>query len=276
VNFNSKDLIPVLDKDKKFLSNTTPAKARKMLKTGRASVFQKSPFIIFMNESIGETMTIKKQTSNSYIQNFTTYFKEEKEVYVQNLGSTNISLELKGREETIYISIARTRRPMNLTMYAPFDRIKQSVDFRKLVNRNPPLLRLMSEEEYYDYYAKIAQENGTGVEQEMREGHEVHDILMGKRRPSTDELKKETIEAIEAKEELLLNPKEPLPEVIGLCVRADESMGDEKITAKAFKEELETIKDKLGAEDWDFIIAKGVYKTVQEYARKQLDSLSTK
>jgi len=267
--------IPVLDIDNRFLSNTTPAKARMMLKADKASVFQNDPFILRMNGEVGDntmSRTKKQRTHSDFIQNFTRYFSEEKEVYVQNLSATNISLTLSGQGEVTYISIASTRRPMNLTQYADIQLIKQSSDFRRLVNRNPSILRLMTEEEYEDYYEKLANENGTTIQQEMRLGHEVHDILMGKRRPNTSELQQEMDKKLEDKEEMLLNPKEPDSRVVGLCAMADKDMDEgQRVSSRDFIERLESLAPELDDDDWEFISTKGVYPTVKAFARKQLD-----
>jgi len=273
--------IPVLSIGRCFLSNTTPAKARMLLRSGKVSVFQQNPFILIMNGELGDEGNMAKvktiqQKNRMFVRNFTSYFSEEKEVYVQNLGSTNISLEIKTMGDPIYISIARSRKPMNLTQYAPFDLIKNSVDFRKLVNRNPPILRLMDEEEYVEYYENMAKDNKVSLDEAMRQGQDIHDVLMGKKRLPESELKREMDQKLAQKEEALLKHKEPHARVVGLCAQADkDNASDQRISASDMKEELETLSSELTAEDWEFVAAKGVYKTVKDFALSRLDELTS-
>lgn len=269
--------IPVLDSGRCFLSNTTPAKARMLLKSGKVSVFQQNPFILIMNGDLGDDNMVKKVMAKNrmFISNFTSYFSDEKEVYIQNLGSTNISLTIQTMGDPIYISIARTKKPMNLTQYAPFELIKNSADFRKLINRNPPILRLMTEEEYVEYYEKMAEEEKIDLESAMRKGQDAHDVLMGKKRLPVNELQVEMDKKLEEKEEKLLQRKEPHQRVVGLCALADKDNGpDQRVTAADMKEELESLESILTAEDWEFVASKGVYKTVKDFAFKKLEELT--
>jgi len=57
----------VLDKNKKPLDPTHPAKARKLLKTGRAKVFRRYPFTIIIQDLEGEYVgRVAVRTSGSF------------------------------------------------------------------------------------------------------------------------------------------------------------------------------------------------------------------
>lgn len=270
---SKKQNIPVLDQDNCFKSYTTPAKARLLLKSGKMSVFKKDPFILKMNGETEVRMTRNKQRAaltGGLITNFTKYFAEEKEVYIQNLTSGNISLEIKGMSDPIYVSIPKTRLPINLSQFVPFDQLKGSTDFRRMASRDPAALRLMTEDEYFEYYEKRAKSNGTSLEKEIRYAQNLQDRLMNRVKPATDELQRAMDQKLAENIDNLENPEEPHPKVIGLCAQADENQGAMRITAREFLDELETIENDLKNEDWEFVSSRGVYKTVKAFALKQI------
>ena len=272
-----KHTIPVLDHNDRFLSNTTPAKARMMLRDGKATIFNDNPFMIKKNGELKGNMPNKRKTKArvDFITNFTKYFAKEAEVYIQNLGSTNISLTFKYEGEDIYVSVPKTRKPLNLTQYVPFDGIKNSPAFRKMINRNPPIIRLMDEKEYLAYYNDLSEKYGTEPVDEMRKAQDVFDALMGKRAPSSQELKQEMEEQLTAKEEALLNAQEPNSKVVGLCAKADKDQKEMRITEREFLEELEVLEGDLTVEDWEYVSTKGVYRKVKKFASDQVDAMTS-
>lgn len=270
--------ITVLDSNNCFLSYTTPAKARKLLKAGKVSVFNQDPFTIKMKGDGETTMvkkTVKKGFSGSVLTSFSTFFSEEKDIYIQNLGSTNISLEFRGMAGNIYVSIPKTRKPMNLTQYVPFQVLAESPDFRRLVNRNPPIIRLMTEEEYVAYYEDLASKYNTTIEEEIRKANDILESLMLKKKPALQELQAEMQQKIEAKEKELTKIEEPNSRVVGLCARADKDNGDSRLSEREFLEELEMLEGTLTANDYEFLMSKGSYKNIKKYAQKQLDALTS-
>lgn len=276
---SKKQNIPVLSMDNKFLSYTTPAKARLLLKSGKVSVFKDDPFMVRMNGEIGDSIMVTKKSKSAFtgslITNFTRYFAEESDVYVQNLTSGNISLEIKGQGDPIYISIPKTRKPLNLSQYAPFDLLKNSADFRKMASRNPKALRLMTEEQYLSYYEDLAHKNGTSMEDEMRHAQNLLENLMNKVKAPTDQLQREMEQKIAEKVELLNKPDDPHPRVIGLCAQADKDMGAQRIDASDFIDELESLADLLTPEDYEYVSTKGVWKKVKDFARDKLSELTS-
>lgn len=76
------------------------------------------------------------ETNTPTITNFTEYFREERDVYVQNKSNTQVSLQFEtspGRIESVLIP--RDKKPLNLTQIVPFTAIKASVDLRKKIGR---------------------------------------------------------------------------------------------------------------------------------------------
>lgn len=89
--------------------------------------------------------------------NFTEYFREEKDVWVQNIGRTLISLEFDtGNGNKIGRCIPLIADPINLSREVPWDAIKNSADFRKMVMRQPRILRLLTSEEAEAFFAQRA------------------------------------------------------------------------------------------------------------------------
>jgi len=262
--------IPVLDTNNVFLSYTNPAKARILIKKGKAYAFNLDPFIIKMKGE-GEIQMSQGMIGNS-VTNFTKYFSEEREVYVQNLGSTQISLSFtSGVGDTVHVVIPKSRKPLNLTQMAPFESIKKSMDFRKIINRRPPVLRLMDESEYLAYYENLAKQNRTTVEEELNFSLEHQYNLMNKPVISSEVLKREMEQKFEDKIEELEKPAELHPKIVGLCAMADKEQGESRLSANDFMEDLEALSSELTLDDWEFISTKGVYKVVKNYAAKKLD-----
>jgi KaiC/GvpD/RAD55 family RecA-like ATPase len=62
----------VLDSRKKHLNPTHPARARKLLKMGKAAVFKRYPFTIILKEEVVELNNQEQGTKNSKIRSFLT------------------------------------------------------------------------------------------------------------------------------------------------------------------------------------------------------------
>jgi hypothetical protein len=272
--------IPVLDANNKFLSYTSPAKSRILLKDGRASIFSKDPFMLRLKGESGDNMVIRKQQSQGgIITNFTKYFSEPKEVYVQNMSATQISMTFPGfggSASDVKYLLPRTKKPYNITQDVPFDLISRSTDFRKLVNRrNPPLLRLIEEDEFIEYYEIIAERNGTSFDEEMQIAIDIKNNKGQKPNHVSEPLQRELEQKLEDKREALEKPVEINPQIIGLCVRADRNQGPLRIDAAEFIEELESLLPALSIDDLEFVMTKGVYKKVKKFASDAFDELTT-
>lgn len=261
--------VPVLDQNNQFISKTSPAKARMLLKTGKCTVFSKKPFMLKHAGEIESETMIKRQTknANSFVTNWTKLFEEESEIYIQNLGTTNISITCKYEGEPIFINIPRVKHPMNLTQFVPFDGIKGSMELRAMINRKPSILRLVSEEEYYDYFEKLAKRFGTSAEEEMMNAQDKFSALMNRR--SVSDAKPEEDEEV-SKEEKILNANEPDPRVVGLCLRSEKDQGADRIKARDMIDEIETIESDLKDLDWEYLASNAGYPTVKDFALKHL------
>lgn len=260
--------VPVLDHNNQFISKTSPAKARMLLKKGKCTVFSKQPFMIKREGEIESGTMIKRQNrnANSFITNWTKLFEEESEIYIQNLGTTNISLTCKYEREPIYINIPRIKHPLNLTQFVPFDGIKGSMELRAMINRKPSILRLVSEDEYYEYFEQLAKRFGTSPEEEMMNAQDKFSALINRRSVSDAQPEEEEV----SKEEKILTANEPDPRVVGLCLRSEKDQGADRIKARDMIDEIETIEKDLKELDWEYLASNADYATVKDFALKHL------
>lgn len=259
--------IVVIDQNNKYISHTHPARVRKLLKQGRAEVFSIEPFSVRLKGERGKIM--------KPVTNFTKYFSgEERDVYVMNVSNTQVSMQFETSPNHFdFVLIPRTRRPFNLTQHIPFGAIKQSTDLRRLVNRRPPALQLLTAEEFEAYYDKLAVANGTSRDEEINIALELQANLMDKRAVAKEEVKPKTID--ELKNERAEDPssaaeEQPLPRVIGLCAQVGPHLEkEEKLSAGEMMSELEAIEDELRPTDYEYIASNGFHPSIKKWANKR-------
>lgn len=254
-----------------YKSYTHPANARKLLHDGLAKVISKTPFTIQIvggaNPKEGSNMIKQRKP----ITNFTDYFKEEKDVYVQNIGSTQISLEFKdASDNVIAVLIPKNRKPLNLTQHVAFSILKNSTDLRKMVNRRPPLLNLLNEDEFLGYYESLAQRNKTSVDDEIESALEEQSGLMNKTKyEAPPEEKPKKIEELRKEAEANMTEDEMVtPAIVGMCNKADKDAPN-RLKAGDFIEELSYMDDKLTSADLEYISLHGAYSTVKKWAANE-------
>lgn len=205
------------------------------------------------------------------ITNFTEFFKEERDIYVQNKSDRLISLEFNveggGKESH---RLARTLDPVNLTQYIPFGAIKNSADLRNLSNRVPPAIVFLTEDEFKAYYKSKAQANDTTLESEIARSNEKHRAVTN-RTPVSPAVEQNDAEMKKSLEPVI-DPEEQLtPRIVGLCNKVGADMKkEEMLPARDFIEELEQIESKLTPADLEFIIANGYHKAVKKWAQTRL------
>lgn len=261
-------------RDNSFKSYTHPARARKLLKEGKAEVFSNDPFTIRLKGEKGKIMTAMKTTT---MTNFTEFFRgEERDIYVMNLSNTQVQFDVEvspGR--TVPILIPRTRNPYNLTQHVPFQALKNCVDIRKLVNRRPPVLRLLTYEEYMEYYEIQAKRFNSTPEEEIEKALEVQAGLLTKTAYTAPEDERaKTVEALRA--ELEKDPEamaeaQPLPKIIGLCNAVGPDIEkDKKMSANDLLIELELLEPEMKAIDFDYVASHGFYTLVKRWATQKI------
>lgn len=223
------------------------------------------------------------------VNNFTEYFKEERDIYVQNVSNCQVSVMFNiapGHTESYLFT--NSKDPVNLTRYIPFAAVKQSMDLRKMLNRSPPALRLLTEEENLAHYQRMASTHGLKSVDDAIEMAEERRLAIQNKLPldnAPDPVKlhevveddmhlggKKVVKSLDvASEEEQINAR-----VLNLCLQVHPKLDDQqKITAQQFMAELDSIDD-LKLDDWAYIQSHGYYKSVKTLAKKKIaDSISS-
>lgn len=231
------------------------------------------------------------------IRNFTEAFKEERDVYVQNLANAQVSCEFplgEGRSEGF--TFPHSRDPINLTQHIPFGAIKSSMDFRKMLSRRPPALQLLTQEEYEAFYAKRAKSRGLVDTSGEPDVDAAIDAAEEKRRRTADRNMREPISGDQPKpihdvaekgtgpggaarfgerqravhndivsEDELINPR-----VLHLCNQVKSELEEEeRMPAQELLEALQDIPN-LSMDDYEHIRAHAYYKTVKKWAKNEM------
>ena len=207
------------------------------------------------------------------ITNFTEYFREERDVYIQNKSNTQVSLQFEtspGRIDSVLIP--RDKKPLNLTQMVPFKAIKESVDLRKMVNRTPPVLVLLTEEDFNAYYENLAAQAGTSAQAAIADAHKTQRDLQDKRiftNPDPRTRKTLDEEADERKDEPADPQDKVTARIVGICNSVGEDIPEkDRISANDMLEEIKDLDQgqALTRADLEYLQGHGHYKAVKNWA----------
>lgn len=234
------------------------------------------------------------------IRNFTEAFKEEKDVYVQNLADAQVSCEFplgEGRVEGF--TFRHSRDPVNLTQHIPFGAIKNSMDFRKMLSRRPPALQLLTQKEYEAYYSKKAKARGLVNHDGEPDIDAAIDTAEERRRRTSDRNMREFVsdkkpdpihEVVErgtgpggaarfgernrvAHPDVVAEDEVINPRVLHLCNQVKAELDEEeKMSAQELLESLQDIPT-LSLDDLEHIRAHAYYKTVKRWAKNEMSKV---
>lgn len=206
------------------------------------------------------------------VSNFTKYFEAEKDVYIQNVSNGNVSLQFGSGDQVVTFSLQRKRDPINLTNHVPFDLIKKSMDFRKIINRPIPVVKLLSEEEYAEWYQTRAAQEGVSIDEAISKAEtariEARTKVLGDTMPSTaaaaaDSDETEDAGTHAASEEDLVNPR-----CLYLTHQGSNAIPkDQRMAAPELLQELKDLEEELTVEDFDYVISHISYDTVKKWAK---------
>jgi hypothetical protein len=273
--------VPVLDENNCFLSNTTRAKARILLKDRKAVIFSKNPFMIQLK---GERGSKRMKNRSNVTINLKEWVKENEEIYVQNMSNTQISMQINlGSGNFDEILIPRTTRPICLTRHFDVSDISRSRDFKKIFHRTPPILRILTDDEYLEYHSKKADSNGTTLESELEQSLMFDNMMINRqveapkdvtklKDTSNNKVVKSPIDNPEDETEVVVKIH---PRISGLMSQVNPDVPKaEKLKAGDLKEELELLAPELSVDDWSLVSVEGYWKTVKAYANEQLEKLT--
>jgi len=195
---------------------------------------------------------------------FTELFKEERDIWVQNVGKTQISLNFM-TSPGVYVGkcLPRTRKPVNLSQFVSFQAIKESNDLKIILNRRPAKLLILTDEEAQAIFRDMAKGNGTTMEDEMDKAFEEVTMLMDHVVPELSEsveadhnlAEMKRIAAGVAIEEDDDDPQDVVtPAIIGwMELVADDVPQAERMAVRTLREELEVIQDELTRADREYL-----------------------
>lgn len=221
------------------------------------------------------------------ITNFTKFFAEERDILVQNISNCNVVVQFDvGNGHVEPFTFNNTKDPVNLTQFIPFTAIKGSMDFRKMLNRTPPALQLLTKEEHDRYFENLKSKLGLkSVDEAFNLAEERRNAYM-ERRPLPDAPDPIKLHEVVEDDQLGRKVVKPLesvsvaeeinPRVLNLCLQVHPQVPEpQKMTAQQFLTEVDTI-DGLTLTDWAYIQDNGTYKTVKNFAKKKLAELAAR
>ena len=91
------------------------------------------------------------------VMNWFKFFQDERELWLQNISATQISMQFEiapGHVAGVLAPIGMD--PICITNEVPFDAVKKSLDFRKILNRVPSVMKLLTTEQAHAYYNQKA------------------------------------------------------------------------------------------------------------------------
>jgi hypothetical protein len=202
------------------------------------------------------------------VVNFTKYFNAERDVYVQNISNSQVVVMFEtapGQSQSY--TFVPTRDPVNLTRHVPFTSVKGSMDFRKMLNRVPAVIRLLDENEYTAYYNKQAKTSGLRNIEDAIDAAEARMLSRDKLPDAPAPIK--LTEDNDGPQEFVVNDEPINPRILNLCLQVSPQVPEQqKMTAPAMLNELQLMND-LTHDDWDYVTSHGYYKSVINYAKKQ-------
>lgn len=248
--------------------------------------------------------------------NFTEFFKEEKDVWIRNIGNTNISLEFDaGNGNKIGECIPVVGDPINLSQRVPWDAIKNSAQFRNMVNRSPRILLILLSDQAMKFYRLKAERNNqfmsgpNGKIPDVAKAME-HADQRRKHKLSPPPKDRESLAGMEQQQqqhgqnfappesvqelnaiERGQGPGRPAnlgdqdvrvdeivnPRVLHLCQQVSYELPPEsRMPARELLEELDSIRDTLSLEDVNHIMSYGGWPTVKNWARELAKEIADK
>jgi hypothetical protein len=208
------------------------------------------------------------------VTNFMEFFKNEREIYVQNVSPGQVSLQFGKGDNSMSFTMPRKKDPLILTNHIPFKDIQASTDFRKLLNRQPAVIRVLEDKEFQKYYADKAKAEKTSVDQAIikaeQDRAEARKQVAAPVTTAPKEVEETTEETVNAEEAVH-------PRVIHTCHQASDAIPvADRMKPSDLLNELKTISDEFTHDDYEYILANTKVKTVHTWAKTAQKTLSEK
>lgn len=276
-------MVAVLDRDGTVLDSCDPARARILVRDGEAVWILREPATIQLQRAVA----LGRRRETMPIVNWTEFFKQEHDIYVQNVANAQVSLEFEIAPGVIQgFLFPHGRHPVNITQHIPFNSVKASTNFRKMLNRRPPALQLLSEEEFMKYYEARAKDwrlpdphAAIDRAEELRQGVAQHAAYTTDEKPEPiHEVVRDDIHLGGKKEvkahEIVSTDEIINPRVLHICNQVNHEIQErDKMKAANMLEEFETV-GQLKLDDYEYIRAHGYWKTVKLWAKQRAAELA--
>lgn len=225
------------------------------------------------------------------ITNWTEFFREEHDIYVQNIANAQVSIEFEVAPGVVQgFLFSHSRNPLNLTQHIPFQAIRSSVNFRKMLNRRPPVLQLLTEDEFHDFYARKAKDwQLPDADSAIDRAEEIRQGIAQHKTTTTDEAPKPIHEVVEdgkrlgekklvrpVADEIVSSDEIINPRVLHLCNQVGPEVQEkDKMRAGDMLEELERVESQLKLDDYEYLRSHGYWKSVKKWAQSKAAALAS-
>jgi hypothetical protein len=269
------DRVQVQAPDGRLLQPCHPARARILVAEGAAVWADDRTVRLTREPSAGLVRSPTMTQQTPAITNFTKFFLQPSDIYVQNISSTQVAMQFDmGNGQMMPFILPPKRDPVNLTQHVPWDAVARSMDFRKLLNRRPPVLQLITEEAFNTFYEKRrAQQNLPSREAAIAQADEERQKIERRVLDSSDEARPTKAEMVRPTEGNRTVTEDELihPRVLHLMAQVGPDVPDkDKMPARQMLEELQGISDQLKVDDLEMIRSKGFWKGVKTWAREEI------
>ena len=233
-------------------------------------------------------------------KNFTEAFRDERDIYVQNVANAQVSIEFQLSNNRVEgFTFPNNRDPINLSQNIPFDAIKNSMDFRKMLTRRPAALIMLTDDEFTAYFKSRAKRDGLVDSEGEPDAEAAMDVAEERRRRLADKNMRENVATSDPKpihtvtetgsgpggakrfgekervshEDEVSEEEVITPKILHLCNQVkSEVPEEERMPARALLEELNSING-ITIDDCEHIRAHGYYKSVKKWAKKEIERL---
>jgi hypothetical protein len=220
------------------------------------------------------------------VVNFTDYFRDERDVFIANCSHCQVSVSFDIGGHTDSFLFPNSPDPINLTRFIPFAAIKGSMDLRRMLNRSPPALKLLTEDEHNAYYERQAQSQGFKDSSTAMDHAEAKRMAVQNHMPlpdAPDPIKlHEVVEdgqhfgekKVVRSTEQVSEADEINPRVLNLCLQVHPQVPEQqKMSAVQMLSEIESIPG-LKIADYVYLQSFGYYKSIKKLAAKKVAELS--
>jgi len=214
----------------------------------------------------------KKALKTVSLAELTRYFADEKDIYIQNVSNGLVSLSFGDKDEIGY-TVPHTPNPVCLTSIIPFHLVKKSITFRKALLRNPPFIRMLTEEEYKEFFVRKSVVAKKSPE-ELIEDTEIKQMrLQNKEMEPVKDIPEPVVNSSTEPETMdeVLTPR--IIQIIS-TLNAQTTEGTAPLVLSDVIDELDSLD--LNMDDLEYVRSQGKFKTVKKWAADKMAEIEEK